>query len=397
MRADVVAVVQHVVEVVAGDRVDGELTAVVAQPAAGPGLVGGVPDRVVPRRDRLGRRHQLGADDRGVLEVVALLDGGDVLVPVGEGRLVLREHQVQPRAEDAVHVADVAGVLQRRPGVLVGPLGAPRLAQHGGPARRVVAQQPAEVLPGQVGGDEATLGAGSAEDPGPVLGVGLDAGLGAGLDHWHIIIEPVTVRSADPADLPRIAAIYDEQVRNAISTFDLEPPGLCYWEARLASDQPGDHVLVADSPSGEVVGYAYSSSYRPRPAYARTREVSVYLDDVGARAGPGPPAVRRAARPAARRRRAPGARGDRAAERRERGAAPLVRLLAGRAAARGRVEVRPLDRHAPLWGLRNGPAGVRRASRIGDAGRWRRWYTESQSPTAARHGVRVRPESWRTP
>jgi phosphinothricin acetyltransferase len=93
-------------------------------------------------------------------------------------------------------------------------------------------------------------------------------------------MEPVTVRSADPADLPRIAAIYDEQVRTAISTFDLDSPGLGYWEARLASDQPGDHVLVADSPtaSGEVVGYAYSSSYRPRPAYARTREVSVYLD-----------------------------------------------------------------------------------------------------------------------
>ena len=85
----------------------------------------------------------------------------------------------------------------------------------------------------------------------------------------------MTVRSADPADLRRIAAIYDEQVRNAISTFDLDSPGLGYWEARLASDQPGDHLLVADSPAGELVGYAYSSSYRPRPAYARTREVSV--------------------------------------------------------------------------------------------------------------------------
>jgi L-amino acid N-acyltransferase YncA len=90
-------------------------------------------------------------------------------------------------------------------------------------------------------------------------------------------MEPVTVRSADSADLPRIAAIYDEQVRTAISTFDVESPGLGYWEARLASSEPGDHLLVADSRAGEVVGYAYSSSYRPRPAYARTREVSVYL------------------------------------------------------------------------------------------------------------------------
>ena len=89
-------------------------------------------------------------------------------------------------------------------------------------------------------------------------------------------MELVTVRSADPADLPRIAAIYDDQVRNAVSTFDLEPPPLSYWEARLASTEPGDHVVVATS-GPDVVGYAYSSSYRPRPAYARTREVSVYL------------------------------------------------------------------------------------------------------------------------
>ena len=90
-------------------------------------------------------------------------------------------------------------------------------------------------------------------------------------------MESVTVRDADPADLPRIAAIYDEQVRTAISTFDLEPRPLSYWEERLASTRPGDHLLVASSPSGEVLGYAYSSTYRPRPGYDRTREVSVYL------------------------------------------------------------------------------------------------------------------------
>ena len=91
------------------------------------------------------------------------------------------------------------------------------------------------------------------------------------------MIDHMLVRDADPADLPRIAAIYDEQVRTAISTFDLEPPPLSYWEARLTSSAPGDHLLVACAPAGDVVGYAYSSSYRPRPAYERTREVSVYL------------------------------------------------------------------------------------------------------------------------
>lgn len=84
------------------------------------------------------------------------------------------------------------------------------------------------------------------------------------------------VRPATAADLPAIAAIYDEEVRHGISTFATEPPGLHYWEERLHSTHAGDHVLVAER-DGAVVGYAYSGSYRPRAAYAHTRETSVYL------------------------------------------------------------------------------------------------------------------------
>jgi phosphinothricin acetyltransferase len=83
------------------------------------------------------------------------------------------------------------------------------------------------------------------------------------------------IRPATQDDLPALAAIYDEQVRTGISTFDLEPPPLSYWQHRLASTEPGDHFLVADD--GEIVGFAYSSAYRPRPGYRLTRETSVYL------------------------------------------------------------------------------------------------------------------------
>jgi phosphinothricin acetyltransferase len=89
------------------------------------------------------------------------------------------------------------------------------------------------------------------------------------------------VRPATAADLPGAAAIYDEQVRTGISTFDLESPPLDYWAHHLASTEPGDHFLVADD-GGDVVGFAYSSAYRPRPAYRLTRETSVYLAE-GAR------------------------------------------------------------------------------------------------------------------
>jgi phosphinothricin acetyltransferase len=90
-----------------------------------------------------------------------------------------------------------------------------------------------------------------------------------------------TIRPATAADLAGAAAIYDAEVRGGISTFDLEPPPISYWEHRLDSIEPGDHFLVADD-GGEVVGFAYASSYRPRPAYRLTRETSVYLAD-GAR------------------------------------------------------------------------------------------------------------------
>jgi L-amino acid N-acyltransferase YncA len=85
------------------------------------------------------------------------------------------------------------------------------------------------------------------------------------------------IRPAGEADVAGIAAIYDEQVRTGISTFDLEPPPASYWSHRLASEEPGDHFLVADV-DGAVVGFAYAGSYRPRPGYRLTRETSVYLD-----------------------------------------------------------------------------------------------------------------------
>jgi L-amino acid N-acyltransferase YncA len=88
----------------------------------------------------------------------------------------------------------------------------------------------------------------------------------------------VTIRPATDDDLPAVAAIYNHEIANSIATFDLEPPTLTYWHERLASDHPGDHLLVAVDGDGHVLGYAYSWSYRPRPAYNSTRETSVYLD-----------------------------------------------------------------------------------------------------------------------
>ena len=86
------------------------------------------------------------------------------------------------------------------------------------------------------------------------------------------------VRPAVEEDLSDIAAIYAHEIANSIATFDLEPPDLSYWHEKLAGHHPGDHLLVAVDADEDVVGYAYSWSYRPRPAYSLTRETSIYLD-----------------------------------------------------------------------------------------------------------------------
>ena len=97
-------------------------------------------------------------------------------------------------------------------------------------------------------------------------------------------MSPVSVRPAGPPDLGAVAAIYAHFVRTSTATFDDQEPPLSYWQAKLDSTSPGDHLLVArglvagdDDRVDPVLGYACSGSYRARPAYRLTRESSVYV------------------------------------------------------------------------------------------------------------------------
>jgi len=84
------------------------------------------------------------------------------------------------------------------------------------------------------------------------------------------------VRWATSADVAAIARIYGHAVRESVATFDLTNPRPAYWQAKLSSTRPGDHVIVVEE-AGIVAGFANSTAFRPRPAYARTRETSIYL------------------------------------------------------------------------------------------------------------------------
>ena len=86
----------------------------------------------------------------------------------------------------------------------------------------------------------------------------------------------MTIRQATESDLSAIAAIYGHEARRGIATFDTEPRSIDRWREHLESTEPGDHLLVATDDE-IVLGYAHSAAYRPKPCYAGTREVSIYL------------------------------------------------------------------------------------------------------------------------
>ena len=98
----------------------------------------------------------------------------------------------------------------------------------------------------------------------------------------------VRVRAAGPADLEPVTDIYNHYVVHSAATFDLVP--FSYedrreWMSHYREAGPR-RLLVADQ-RGRVVGYATSSRLRPKGAYERSVETSVYLapSAVGQRVG----------------------------------------------------------------------------------------------------------------
>jgi phosphinothricin acetyltransferase len=84
----------------------------------------------------------------------------------------------------------------------------------------------------------------------------------------------VRVREASAADAAACAAIYAPNVRETAISFELEPPSVGEMAARIA----GAHVWLVAEEAGRVVGYAYADQFKARAAYARTCEVTVYMD-----------------------------------------------------------------------------------------------------------------------
>jgi len=83
----------------------------------------------------------------------------------------------------------------------------------------------------------------------------------------------MTARLATPADAAEVARIYNQGIEDRIATFETRP--------RSAEDVrgwfDGAHPIVVVEDAGRILGFASTSTYRPRECYARVAEFSVYV------------------------------------------------------------------------------------------------------------------------
>ncbi len=95
-----------------------------------------------------------------------------------------------------------------------------------------------------------------------------------------------TTRAAVSADVDRITEIYNQAVLFTTATFDTRPRTVEEQSRWLALHGGAHPVLVAEE-GGRVAGWASLSPYSDREAYARTVEISVYVDEDFRRRGAG--------------------------------------------------------------------------------------------------------------
>ncbi len=96
----------------------------------------------------------------------------------------------------------------------------------------------------------------------------------------------MTLRDAQPADLPAIVAIYNASIPGRMATADTEPVSVASREAWFREFDPARRPLwVLGETPGDVDAWLSVRSFYGRPAYHRTAEVSVYTAPAAQRKG----------------------------------------------------------------------------------------------------------------
>ena len=96
----------------------------------------------------------------------------------------------------------------------------------------------------------------------------------------------VKIRSAVPDDTKRLLEIYAYYVANTAVSFEYDVPSEAEFCNRIQNTLKKYPYLVLED-DGVIQGYAYAGIFKARAAYARSCEVSIYVDHDAKRQGYG--------------------------------------------------------------------------------------------------------------
>jgi phosphinothricin acetyltransferase len=85
------------------------------------------------------------------------------------------------------------------------------------------------------------------------------------------------LRDARPADAPALADIYNHYVETTVATFEVDAVSPATMAERIAAVQAQELPWLVLASAEGTAGYAYASAWKPRAAYARTVESTVYV------------------------------------------------------------------------------------------------------------------------
>ena len=90
---------------------------------------------------------------------------------------------------------------------------------------------------------------------------------------------PMLIRTAELSDLPALLAIYNDEVKNGVATFDTEPQTMeerrAWFDAHNIENHP---LLTAVTDDSTIAGYASLSTFCAKKAYSPTVELSIYVN-----------------------------------------------------------------------------------------------------------------------
>ena len=86
-----------------------------------------------------------------------------------------------------------------------------------------------------------------------------------------------SIRIATARDAAAIAAIYRPYVADAVTSFEVDPPGAVDMAARVEAVLARTPWLVCTGADGAAIGYAYASRHHERAAYQWSVDVAVYI------------------------------------------------------------------------------------------------------------------------